>query len=496
MTSKLNWTPHIDNILNKARNAINLLKIIASQPWGKNTATLRALAIALVRSKLTYAQETFFSAPKCTLQKLQSIDCKAFKIALGVPFHTNNLGTYHEIDVLPLDYCRKKSALNFIMKSKVYKNFCFEETRIRAEMNYTKRGKLIKALQPIYSYCYEEITLLPSNGEDIEAINYAHAVPIWNKNSAKFDIENVKLTKATQPALLKQLTLEHLNNNYNNYIKIYTDGSKTETNDVGAGFAIPTFNIKHSFYIGKYYSTFTAELVGIQQALLFIHNTNRDWRNILLCVDSKSALLALKSSFNSIRESLINDIKNLVNDLMTTGYDIVFFWIPAHIGLIGNELADRAAKNGANDTINSKHIHILLSFHEYKCEIERLIQDQYKNTITLNKGSYFDHCVKHPTSLKPRLLWKSETISRSRNISSLIAKLRLNALKTKYSNNITCVCKNILSVPHIIKDCCIFQDYLKDIPNIDKPIQSILNDIESLTQLAKKLHNSTIKNLL
>ena len=69
LTSKLNWTPHFTNIISKAQVALNLIKTISSQSWGKNIASLQTIALALVRSKLTYAQEVYFSAPKQALKK-------------------------------------------------------------------------------------------------------------------------------------------------------------------------------------------------------------------------------------------------------------------------------------------------------------------------------------------------------------------------------------------------------------------------------------------
>ena len=38
----------------------------------------------------------------------------------------------------------------------------------------------------------------------------------------------------------------------------------------------------------------------------------------------------------------------------------------------------------------------------------------------------------------------------SRYLARVIYKLRLNSWNTKYSQNVTCVCKNILSVKHIL----------------------------------------------
>ena len=45
---------------------------------------------------------------------------------------------------------------------------------------------------------------------------------------------------------------------------------------------------------------------------------------------------------------------------------------------------------------------------------------------------------------------KSAIPSCSRYLARVIYKLRLNSWNTKYSQNVTCVCKNILSVKHIL----------------------------------------------
>ena len=41
----------------------------------------------------------------------------------------------------------------------------------------------------------------------------------------------------------------------------------------------------------------------------------------------------------------------------------------------------------------------------------------------------------------------------SRYLARVIYKFRLNSWNTKYSQNVTCVCKNILPVKHILLEC-------------------------------------------
>ena len=48
---------------------------------------------------------------------------------------------------------------------------------------------------------------------------------------------------------------------------------------------------------------------------------------------------------------------------------------------------------------------------------------------------------------------KSAIPSCSRYLARVIYNLRLNSWNTKYSQNVTCVCKNILSVKYILLEC-------------------------------------------
>ena len=49
----------------------------------------------------------------------------------------------------------------------------------------------------------------------------------------------------------------------------------------------------------------------------------------------------------------------------------------------------------------------------------------------------------------------------SRYLASVICKVRLNSWNTKYSKNVTYVCKNIISVEHVLLECPITVDLLK-----------------------------------
>ena len=102
LTSKLNWRLHTENVINKARKRLYVLKIVSTQSWCQDTKTLLHLSISLVRSKWIYGQEVYLSTPNTLLKKLQSIDSKAVKLAIGVQVHTNTNKSYAEAGMISL----------------------------------------------------------------------------------------------------------------------------------------------------------------------------------------------------------------------------------------------------------------------------------------------------------------------------------------------------------------------------------------------------------
>ena len=84
--------------------------------WCRYTKTLLHLSVSLVRSKLTYGKEVYFSAPNTLLKKLQSIDSKAIKLAIGVPVHTYANKSYAEAGMISLTEQRKLAVSKYAIR--------------------------------------------------------------------------------------------------------------------------------------------------------------------------------------------------------------------------------------------------------------------------------------------------------------------------------------------------------------------------------------------
>ena len=94
---------------------------------------------------------------------------------------------------------------------------------------------------------------------------------------------------------------------------------------------------------------------------------------------------------------------------------------------------------------------------------------------------------------------KSAMPSCSRYLARVIYKLRLNSWNTKYSQNVTCVCKNILSVKHILLECPMLQSYFRkngyDL-NAYNNVRDILYNTDVITNIVRSIVHSPVGNLV
>ena len=470
-TPKLNWRVHIETLISKTQKRLNLLKIVSRQPWAQDTKTLIHLTTALVRSKIVYGQEVYFSAARYLLNKLQSLDCKAIKIALGVPFHSNSLRCYMEAGIIPLSDYRKLASAKYITRCLSVSNYLRDEIFIDAN-DYPNRAKSIPYLQPIRNYTAD---LFKDSGVDIFNIQQMPQVPImpqWEYYNAEFDHNYTSYNKNEEVHLLVTEVKEHINNRYSNYLKIYTDGSVLENGECGSAFVIPFLKVEKSFYIGKGFSVFTAEIFAILSALYFISNCYHSFYGILLCVDSISVLQSLQN-WNNLRADLIFEIRHLIHFIKTKGIEISFCWVPSHIGIGGNEIADIKAKEGARKCGASE---VFLNLGFSKSEMSSLLKQSLKTEYKAK--SHFPEC--------------------SRHTQIIINKLRLNTWNTKYSKDVTCVCKEKISMKHILLNCPILNRLYMDRGVIitENDVEKCLSDNARVVKIARVIVDSTINKLL
>ena len=129
------------------------------------------------------------------------------------------------------------------------------------------------------------------------------------------------------------------------HIRIYTDGSGIE-GGVGAAAVIPALGRTKRAYLGseQEFTVYSAELYGICMALWMCLDLHTSSKKIAIFTDNQAAIQASHEPRISSGQYLTHLIIALTRELRAQGFVIDIHWIPAHVGVAGNEMADKAAK--------------------------------------------------------------------------------------------------------------------------------------------------------
>lgn len=152
------------------------------------------------------------------------------------------------------------------------------------------------------------------------------------------------------PAESTQITGANESTDY--VFKIFTDGSKIG-DKVGAAAVI--YRQETSIHQLKYRldgkcSNNQAEqlaILKVLQELRHYSNTPKEEKTAVIYSDSRVTLATLKNNckHNAIAEETLNTLRSLERQQ----WKIHFSWVKAHVGIVGNELADKLAKLAAQD---------------------------------------------------------------------------------------------------------------------------------------------------
>ena len=80
---KLNWSSHIQSIVNKCMKRFNVLKAISGLHWGIDKKTLVVCYQGLIRSIIDYGCEVYDFGYKKYLKKLDTLQNKCLKLCTG-----------------------------------------------------------------------------------------------------------------------------------------------------------------------------------------------------------------------------------------------------------------------------------------------------------------------------------------------------------------------------------------------------------------------------
>ena len=196
---------------------------------------------------------------------------------------------------------------------------------------------------------HELAQVLPDDPDNIETIPTVRANPAYSR----MDPITVSIPQSKEDSRTADANAEE-------EIKVYSDGSMHE-GKVGAAAVLyrngqRTRSLRLHLGEASKYTVYEAELMGMLLGNIGIHLIKTEKKGRVKCaigVDNQAAIQALDSELTNPGQHLAAEFLRVADQIVlarnggTQNYELTVRWTAGHIGIEGNEWADREAKKAA-----------------------------------------------------------------------------------------------------------------------------------------------------
>ncbi|XP_024884195.1 uncharacterized protein LOC112462567 isoform X2 [Temnothorax curvispinosus] len=383
---------------------------------------------SLVRSVIDYGIFVYFPRDASYTLKLERAQFMGIRTALGYRNSTPNNVIVAEAKVSRS--LRDRAFMlesNFINKAMVYNQngLCQKLQRAFDCESYAR------FLLPTYRFSLlSEVWrsslkrrdwLGPSRRYEVFQGNYdAHTfVPLVD-----FDIGlKRKYKKFSDEILIREVTSQY---NLESPEVVFTDGSQDENKrSTGASLIICDQEIAYKISLPFMCSSYTAEAFAVMAALrLLLCQIERRAKDMIVLSDCKSVLMSIRSNILDVyRNQYVIEARRILFELCYKHERrVVLVWIPAHKGILGNELADALAKEASTEEADPT---IVVPLSDMMSSIRKVTWETTQNSIMAEsayKGAFYFSNFYERRATKP---WFSK-LDKERYFITWINRVRAN----------------------------------------------------------------------
>ena len=337
----------VNHLTTQSRSRLRPIKALAWSGRGVGVPILRMLYLSTIRSLIEYACPVLSCFDGNRITKLERLQNEAMRVILNCPRNAMIYAMRCELN-LP-------SISNIISEV----NTVGAVRHLRIQTNSSLRGRITAILdtegsrRQRKSYFRELVGNFNSYG-----ISDTDLTPVQRVKCAPWEEDRVNVIIKQLPYKKHNYVVGELKGHYEASISelaesgvthVYCDGSVRDDGRAGCGVLMRrvTKNGGHvdteQYYrVTDHVSSTQAELCALYFALTLLQGGVGD---VWIFSDSRGALESLVST-KPILESLVSLCKVLIKRLKMSRR-VVFMWVPSHVGLQGNEKADKLARKGA-----------------------------------------------------------------------------------------------------------------------------------------------------
>jgi ribonuclease HI/exonuclease III len=461
--SKLNWRYHIRNIKISCLRALNLLRVLSHPTWGSDRRTLLRLYRALILSKLLYGCQVYSSARFSVLRLLDTVHHTGIRLSTGA-YRTSPV-TSLCVDAAepPLELHRMYHVLRYYTKLSSLVRHPAHSLVVRPVHRdlYDRRGRCTR---PLGIRTFELLEALDADHPTVCRVRFSLRPP-WTLVHPRVDLSLSLLRKAETSFIEFQQRFLEMQTKYPNFVSIFTDGSKS-AESVGCAFVVN--GESHEFCLNSKASIFTAELYAILQALDF--SIVQNFQRILVCTDSLSVLQSLEHMYS--KHPLVQDVFCKMHVICSHGGAVVFAWIPSHVGIRGNELADQAARAASlHAEVDIQHV----PFQDMVIYYLGMVRNEWQRR-------WDDVAVNKLRPIKATVAPWMSSCRANRREEILLCRLRIGHSRLTHGYLLRRLdpprcseCNGLLSIRHIVLECPGY-DHLRQRYRLPNELASLLGD--------------------
>ncbi|KAG8284048.1 hypothetical protein J6590_108227 [Homalodisca vitripennis] len=464
---RLTWISHLKNLKSKCLKRLNLIRALSGTTWGADRTCMLRFYKAFIRSCLDYGCQVYGSARPNALKMLDSIHNSSLRLATGALRSSPVISIYAETGEPPLSHRRVQLSLNYVhtLMSKP-QNPAYDWV-----LNNSLHDQFITKPRHPAPIGVRAISYNSQIGLTDYEVRELHQcdVPPWSVTPPEIILSLSTFKKHTTPDTIYHQEFRQILQQLSPCDVIYTDGSKDGPR---TGCAFVTAGRRYGFRLPSDSSVYTAELTAIQKTL------NITWSRtgkLVICSDSLSSLQAIGDMYS--KNILVRSIWSSLHKLQSEGVVVIFVWVPGHVGIHGNELADRGAKEALE--LQPFTLRMVASdiTPVVKAKLKAMWSSEWQ-AVYNNKLRIIKDCTR-PWGTAHR---------RSRREEVVLCRLRLGHtllshgfLMNRGDPPICATCDTVITVKHVLVDCPCYSRCRRAI-NLPASLRDVLGDDETVVR--------------